>query len=417
MIQFSIRKPRRRTANISVSGTTMIHLRNPYVIAWWSAAFPGFGHLLMSKYSRGFLLVIWEMIINSQSNINLAMVYSFTGRFDMAKDIIDLRWMALYAPVYIFAIYDSYRTTIDLNKICILSERENAPFTSFKISPLGINYLDKRTPWVAIVWSILMPGMGQLYVHRITIAFYVLAVWILLCYQSHVLEAIHFTLVGDFTNVLTIVEPEWLLFLPSVFFFAIYEAYVSTVENNKLFEKEQVRFLKKNYQNKMAKRMLILHEGVMNNMNLVASFDHSVYLELALTALVEKGIPKGQILAIPLNNRTLERKIFDTIHKSDGISLFDTGAAFAVMLSVVGASYGFIAAWGPIIWGLIGAVTGFSIGFVWDLLYSKKQNQREIKKGKNTEVVIVIQCNKDQVEMMEQILWDHFALGVAKMDS
>jgi hypothetical protein len=222
---------------------------------------------------------------------------------------------------------------------------------------------------------------------------------------------------GEFAKVSTIVEPEWLLFLPSVFFFAIYEAYVSTVENNKLFEKEQVRFLKKNYQNKTAKRILILNEGVMNNMNVVASFDHSVYLELALTALAEKGIPKRQILAIPLNNRILERKIFDTIHKSDGISLFDTGAAFAVMLSVVGASYGFIAAWGPIIWGLIGAVTGFFVGFVWDLLYSKTQNKREIKKGKSTEVVIVIQCNKDQVEIMERILWDHFALGVARVDS
>jgi hypothetical protein len=358
----------------------MLHLRNPYVIAWWSAAFPGFGHLLMSKYSRGFLLVIWEMIINSQSNINLAMVYSFTGRFDMAKDVLDLRWMAFYAPVYIFAIYDSYRTTIDLNKIFILSERENAPFTSFKITPLGINYLDKRTPWVSIAWSIFMPGMGQLYVHRTTIAFYVLAVWILLCYQSHFLEAIHFTLLGEFVKVSALVKPEWLLFLPSVFFFAIYDAYVSTVENNKLFENEQDRFLKQNYQHKFAKRILELNVGVMNDMNVVASFDHSAYLELALTALEEKGIPKGQILAIPLNHRKLDRKIFDTIHKSDGISLFDTGAAFAVALSVIGASYGFIAAWGPIIWGLIGAFAGFSLGFGLDLLYTKTQNHREIKK-------------------------------------
>lgn len=35
---------RRYSAHISIMGTTQIHLRNPYIIAWWSAAFPGFGH-------------------------------------------------------------------------------------------------------------------------------------------------------------------------------------------------------------------------------------------------------------------------------------------------------------------------------------------------------------------------------------
>ncbi|MED3981978.1 hypothetical protein [Priestia megaterium] len=150
-------------------------------------------------------------------------------------------------------------------------------------------------------------------------------------------------------------------------------------------------------------------------MNIIASFDRSVYLELVLTALEENGIPKEQILAVPLDKRTEERKLFDAIHKSDGVSLFDLGASLAVVFSVFGASYGFIATWGPIIWGLIGAAGGFLIGFLIDLFINKRRNQQEIIKGRSTEVFVVIQCDQDRAEMTERLLWNHFALGVAKV--
>lgn len=35
---------RRYLAYISTLGTTQLHLRNPFVIASWSLAFPGLGH-------------------------------------------------------------------------------------------------------------------------------------------------------------------------------------------------------------------------------------------------------------------------------------------------------------------------------------------------------------------------------------
>jgi hypothetical protein len=49
---------RRSVAYLSILGTTQMHLRNPFVIACWSVAFPGMGHLLLSKYLRGFLFLI-----------------------------------------------------------------------------------------------------------------------------------------------------------------------------------------------------------------------------------------------------------------------------------------------------------------------------------------------------------------------
>lgn len=251
-------KPRREIARLSIFGTTQLHLRNPYIIAWWSIIIPGFGHLLLSKYLRGYLLVLLELLINTSAKINQAMVYSFTGEFEMAKEVMDLRWMALYAPVYLFSVYDSYRTTVDLNKVYLLAKREDKPIQSFTISPVEINYLDKRIPWVSVIWSIMLPGAGQLYIHRILTATYLLLTWILIVYQSNAAEALHLTLLGDFQSVNKVLNAQWLLFLPSLYLFAIYDAYTNVVENNKLFEIEQRQFLIKHYQLDEAKK--ILHE-------------------------------------------------------------------------------------------------------------------------------------------------------------
>lgn len=239
---------RRYKAHVSVLGTTQIHLRNPYITAWWSAAFPGFGHLLLSKYIRGYLLFIWEVVVNVLANVNLAMVYSFQGKIDMAKDVLDTRWLLIYIPVYLFAIWDSYRTSLDMNKVYILAEHENHRFNSFVISPFEINYLDKRNPILSVIWSLFMPGLGQLYIHRILTAAFVVVWGVVFFYFSHTLEAASLLFLGEIKQATSKLDPEWLLFFPSLYGFAIYDSYSNTVENNKLYEKEQRTYLKEHYQ-------------------------------------------------------------------------------------------------------------------------------------------------------------------------
>ncbi|WP_407271296.1 hypothetical protein [Radiobacillus sp. PE A8.2] len=241
---------RRYVAHVSVLGTTQIHLRNPYIVAWWSAAFPGFGHLLLSKYLRGFVLFVWEVLVNIQANVNLAMVYSFQGEIEMAKAVLDTRWLLIYIPVYLFAIWDSYRTTVDLNKVYLLAEREEHRFNSFSIGALEINYLDKRNPILAVIWSLFVPGLGQLYIHRIVTAFFVIIWVVMFSYFSHSLEALSLLFLGELEEATSVLRPAWLLFFPSIYGFSVYDSYSNTVENNKLFEKEQRQFLQKNYQAK-----------------------------------------------------------------------------------------------------------------------------------------------------------------------
>ncbi|ARK32635.1 hypothetical protein [Halalkalibacter krulwichiae] len=152
-------------------------------------------------------------------------------------------------------------------------------------------------------------------------------------------------------------------------------------------------------------------------MQIFSTYEHSCYLELAITALEQIGIGKAQILAVPLNNRVEERRLFDTLHRADGISLFDKGAAIGTAFSVIGGSVGFILEWGPILWALIGAASGFILGFLIDYFIIKviRKKKRQIK-GKKSEVVLVINCTKNQVEKVEKILWENLALGVAKVE-
>lgn len=239
---------RRYKAYVSVVGTTQLHLRNPYAVSWWSATFPGFGHFLLGKYLRGFALFTWEVVVNCHAKINLAMVDSFSGHIELAKQDLNPRWMIMYLPVYLFGLWDSYRSAVDMNNVYLLAERENAPFNSFSIGSVEINYLDKRHPAVSVIWSLLMPGLGQLHIHRIVIAFFVLIWTIVFLYYSHLLESIQYLFFGQIQRATQVLDKEWLLFLPSVYGFALYDSYVNTVENNKLYDSEQADYLRNNYQ-------------------------------------------------------------------------------------------------------------------------------------------------------------------------
>ncbi|MGG3692236.1 hypothetical protein [Heyndrickxia ginsengihumi] len=150
--------------------------------------------------------------------------------------------------MYLFGIWDSYRTTIDMNKVYLLAEREEHRFNSFSLGALEINYLDKRDPILAVMWSSFIPGLGQLYLHRILTAIFIIVWLVVFYYYSHIQEAILLLVLGKVKEATSVLKPEWLLFIPSHYGFAIYDAYINTVENNKLFKKELRGYLTEHYQ-------------------------------------------------------------------------------------------------------------------------------------------------------------------------
>jgi hypothetical protein len=151
-------------------------------------------------------------------------------------------------------------------------------------------------------------------------------------------------------------------------------------------------------------------------LQLFSTFESNTFLEMAISSIEKKGIKKEKIFAVPLNNRTDERKVFDSTHRSDGTSLIDIGMVLATAFSVIGASIGFQLAWGPIYWGLISAFCGFVIGFAIRIINEKilKEKKRRLK-GNQSDIILIIECEEAQAEVIEKILWNHYALGVAKV--
>ncbi|MDU1845951.1 MAG: hypothetical protein E6778_10475 [Niallia nealsonii] len=151
-------------------------------------------------------------------------------------------------------------------------------------------------------------------------------------------------------------------------------------------------------------------------MQIFSTFEHSVFIEMAISTLEKKGVKRENIFVIPLDNQTEERKVFDNLHRSDGTSFVDIGVALATAFSVIGASIGFDLAWGPIYWGLIGAAIGFLIGFgirIFTEIILKKR--RRLLKGFHSEIIVIVDCEESEAEMIENILFSHYALGVAKI--
>jgi hypothetical protein len=151
-------------------------------------------------------------------------------------------------------------------------------------------------------------------------------------------------------------------------------------------------------------------------MQLYSTFETTGFLEMAISTIEKNGIPKESIFAVPLDNRKEDRKIFDTLHRSDGTSLIDIGMGLATAFSVIGASIGFKLAWGPIYWGLISAFIGFVLGFAIRLFIEMVvKKKKRVLKGKHSEIILIVDCDESQVDLIENILWSHFALGVAKV--
>lgn len=404
--------PRRPKGAMNCLATNFFHLRNPYTIAWWSFTYPGFGHISMGSYVTGFLLFLWEMVANTKAHVNLAILYSFTGRFDLAKEVVDNRWLLLYAPVFIYAVWDSYRLALQLNQLAILTDRDKQTIQPVNVSFVEINILDKRSPWVAVAWSLLAPGLGHLYTHRLPTGFFLLVWWIAITYYSSLLTAAQFTALGLFEEAKAIIDPAWLLFLPSVYGFAAYDAYVNTSEYNRLFEKEQAAFLKQKYQ----KPCFIMPTKVGDEVYVTASFEHSIMLELVISELEQKGIPEDHICAIPMNVPQKERQLMDTIHRADGLSMFDVATVLGTVFMLFGVMWGFLWQWGPILWGLIGLFAGGALGFAFKYIYYRMSAQKQPPIGKTTEVVLIVSCPKTEAEVVERVLAGHQAMSVGRKE-
>ena len=148
-------------------------------------------------------------------------------------------------------------------------------------------------------------------------------------------------------------------------------------------------------------------------MLVVASFDYCFHTDLDTSELVEKGVDKDHVLAVPLEVRGETRELLDSIHHSDGVSMIDGGFLIGTACMTLGVIYGFHLNWGPIIWGLIALLGGVIIGCLFDYLLGSRRHSQNRSQRASGPLVFFIKCREDQTEIVKQVLWGHKALGVS----
>ncbi|WP_347548897.1 hypothetical protein ABFG93_15375 [Pseudalkalibacillus hwajinpoensis] len=203
---------------------------------------------MLCKYLLGSVLILWEFILNTQAGLNLAVIYSFTGRFDLATQVLDTRLALLYIPIYFFAIWDSRRIAIDLNKFAILAERKGSTLQQIKITSLEVNYLSIRKPIYTVIWSFLCPGLGHIYINRLFTGLYAVSYFVICVYFSNVLPALLYLIEGGLKQSVASINPEWFLFLPSLYGFSVSDSFTNAIEYNRLFKMEQAQYLENTFQ-------------------------------------------------------------------------------------------------------------------------------------------------------------------------
>jgi pilus assembly protein TadC len=149
-------------------------------------------------------------------------------------------------------------------------------------------------------------------------------------------------------------------------------------------------------------------------MYIIGTFQHGIYLELALKDILNKGIERKHILCVPLNKRVETKKFFDTIHRSDGRNTMGLPFFLATAFALFGAIYGFLWKWGPIIWGGLGFLAGLAVGFLIDFILFKIYNKSK-RKDNLTEVIVMIHCDETKEKEITDIFWEQGAFGVAKL--
>lgn len=240
--------PRRQLMHLGPWNTTSLDYRDPCAVIFWSITYAGLGHILLDHNLRGFILLSGELIINSLSHLNMAIYYTLSQQFSLAKQVLEPRWLFLYLGVYCFSIFDSYREAIIINNTYRLADRENAEIKSFAINAASFSVLDSISPYIAALWSAIFPGTGCFLAQRMNRALLLMTLWVVVAGYSGAYSSAVYTLMGKFEMAKQALNIQWFLNIPSIWFFSVYEAYQCALESNKICRRELMQYFQREYQ-------------------------------------------------------------------------------------------------------------------------------------------------------------------------
>lgn len=227
-------------------GLGFLHRRNAWAAAWWSVALPGLGHFYVGSYVKGLILVAWEIVVNHQAQLNLAIYHTLLGRPDLARQVLVMKWAVLYPAIYMLSVWDAYRLAAESNRLCDLEAlQRRRHFEYHTMTFYNENSLVKRTPWVSIFWSLALGGGGHFYNMQLFKGVILMGWHLVITLTAGVNDALVYTLHGRGDLAHQAADYQWLLFWPSIYLFNLWNAYVDTVEQNRLYEEAALHWLQR----------------------------------------------------------------------------------------------------------------------------------------------------------------------------
>lgn len=82
-----------------------------------------------------------------------------------------------------------------------------------------------KSPLAAAMWSVAIPGFGQLYNRKFAKGLVLIILEFLINVNSHLNMAIFYSWLFDIPRAQEVIDYQWLLFYPCVYVFAIFDAY------------------------------------------------------------------------------------------------------------------------------------------------------------------------------------------------
>lgn len=146
-------------------------------------------------------------------------------------------------------------------------------------------------------------------------------------------------------------------------------------------------------------------------MIVIGAFLYSLNVELLLANVEKNRIERKYIMVVPMDMDPANPSWLEDKKRHLHSKAIETGMACATGFSVIGASAGFILAWGPVIWGLMAAGLGFSIGF-GTYFWAKRLSRYRDRPAKLPEITLLVQCRDEQAEQIRNLMWQHSALTV-----
>ncbi len=127
-------------------------------------------------------------------------------------------------------------------------------------------------------------------------------------YFSKFLPALHHTALFQFDAAKNTIDKQWFLNFPSLFFFPLYDAYINTVESNKLYEWELAKYLKRGYQNQCFR--MPVAGATSQEITCISYLNSSIQLtsKKQLHNMQMKGIAKENILGCASRQKKRSQK-------------------------------------------------------------------------------------------------------------